>query len=543
MLGPLPDVRVTLAWTSTPAPPGVTVVREFPRGGQFGGIDPTPEPAPPPEQTPPDRPDISPDATQGSPFDIDQMFGAYEDGRVFEYRDFESRDVKEMLRRDGKARTIEHVLTLPLMQAGWSIKPGKGDKGQADFVEEALTRPANAGGMSTPMDLVIGQAVSAALYKKAFFEKSFTIRQGKVVYDSIDHRPVTTCEVARDPKSGAFRGFRQYPYRPAGLLPVDIAHEEVDWVDIAPHRAWVHIHGQHRDPLVGVSEMDIPLWCYKTKQKIRFLWYTFLEAQALPKAFVSHSDVSQARATARDVARLKNSGVLAKSKDVTVEPYESNGRGASEFQAALRWLDGEMAQSVLAGFTGLTEQSTGSYALSKDQSDFFLMSRQAAAKELAAGVSAWVIPDLVRYNYGADAPMPSFEFGALSDVDVSTALTLLSTLTGQQGSPLPAEFIMALAEKAADYLDLDQSKVRDALEHAAERAEERAKAGDIQAEAGAKSAEAAAEHALMEGAGQQADKVAEKKRKEARSRGTGSSGTRASGVSGPGSASAKPKRS
>jgi len=450
----------------------------------------------------------------GSAFDEGQLFGAFEDGDVFESRDFTPRDVQEMLRKDGKARTIEQVLTLPVMSAGWTIEASKGDTGEADFVRDALTRPANAGGMSTPMTLVISQAAAAALYRKAFFERTFALRGGKVVYSKIAHRPVTTCEVRRDPTTAGFRGFRQFPYRPGGMLATDADNQDVDWVDIPPGRAWVHIHGQHRDPLVGISELDVPLWCHTLKQKIRYLWYSFLEGQALPKAMVSHTDIGTAREYARTVNRLKNSSVMAKPSQVSVEAYESSGKGASEFQAALRWLDGEMAQSVLAGFTGLTEQATGSYALSKDQSDFFLMSRKAAADELAAGITSWVIADLVRFNYGADAAMPHFEFGPLSDVSVDSALTTLTTLAGQQSSSLPAEFVLALAEKAAGYLELDSDKVRDALERAAQRAEERAKAGDVQAAAGAKSAEAAADAAMLNGVGQLADKVAQKKQGE-----------------------------
>lgn len=483
----------------------------------------------------------------GSAFDEGQMFGAYEDGAVFELRDFTPLDVQQMLRRDGKARTIEQVLTLPIMQATWTIEGAKGDKGEADFVRSALTDPANGGGMSTPMDLVIAQAAAAALYRKAFFEKVFKLRRGKVVYDKVAHRPVTTCEVQRNPRTAAFEGFRQYPYRPAGLLVEDIAADDVDWVSIPARRAWVHIHGQHRDPLVGISEMDVPLWCHELKQKLRFLWYAFLETQALPKGIVSHSDVAEARTYAKALNRLKNSSVMAKPSSVTIEPYESEGKGAAEFQSAIRWLDGEMAQSVLAGFTGLTEQATGSYALSKDQSDFFLMSRKAAAKELAAGINAWLVADLVKFNFGADAAYPRFEFGPLSDVSVDTALTTLTTLSGQTSSSLPAEFILSLAEKAAGYLDLDSDKVRAALERAAERAEERAKAGDVQAVATAQSAEAAAQHAMMDGVGKLADKVAEKKRTEAKQKGAsgGSANGRAragaAGVTGTRPAAARPQ--
>ena len=68
------------------------------------------------------------------------FFGWNEDGTVFDYGDFVARDIKEMIKRDYKARQIESVLALPIMSAEREIKPTKGDKGEAEFLTNYWTQ-------------------------------------------------------------------------------------------------------------------------------------------------------------------------------------------------------------------------------------------------------------------------------------------------------------------------------------------------------------------------------------------------------------------
>src|SRR3954466_8005865 len=103
--------------------------------------------------------------------DIDRVFGPYDNGKVFTpVWDLFERNIDRMLDLDGKARALEQVLTLPLTWAPYSVKPAEGDRGEAEFVKEWLFRPAEQGGMSTPLELVVAQMSSAVLYRRAFFE-------------------------------------------------------------------------------------------------------------------------------------------------------------------------------------------------------------------------------------------------------------------------------------------------------------------------------------------------------------------------------------
>lgn len=417
------------------------------------------------------------DREDGSAFDQDTaMFGAYDSGGIFNYdqTSFIS-DMRAMLvgdSPDSKAQTLESVLTLPIRSAPSYINQGRAKDEVYEVINRIITQPANNGGMTTPMNLVIAQMCNAFVYKKSFFEKVWTrdVHRGKgVTYKKVAWRPPGTCAIERDPDTGAFRGFRQMPIR------MDNSDEK----KFDPMRAFVYIHGTHRDPMEGVSDLHVTHWCYLTKQKIRFLWYQFLEGQALPKTVVKNDDPTNAQNAAKKLIGLRQGGVVGISSDNQVDTLESSGRGAAEFKAALQWLDSEASSSVLAGFTDLGAMAaggTGSFALSKDQTDFYLMSREAEKREMQDYINQYLVADLVRWNFGPSEIAPTFEFGPIDEKDASSAIALLQATaqTPVNQSVLPQEFFDQLTQKVAGFLELDVTVVREGIERARKEAEDMA---------------------------------------------------------------------
>lgn len=414
---------------------------------------------------------------QGSAFDWDSFFfTGFQDGGVFRYDSMDfAREMKEMLTGDApdpKAQTLESCLTLPIRRAVIGLQQGRSSDHVYERINDCLFGTANQGGMSTPMNLIIAQMTNAFVYKKAFFEKVWAVdnKHGGVKYDKIAWRPPGTCAVERDGNTGAFQGFRQMPIR------IDNTDEK----KFPPKRAFVYIHGTHRNPIDGVSDLLVTQWCYKTKQKIRFLWYQYLEGQSLPKTVVKNQDETAAIEAAKKVVGLRNGGIVGLGADNEVDVLESNGRGASEFKAAMQWLDSEASASVLAGFTDLGAAAAagiGSFALSKDQTDFFSMSREAEKREMQDYVNQYLVSDLMFWNFGPDEVAPTFEFGPIDQEDAQSAIALLQATaqTPANQSVLPQEFFDELALRVAGFLELDVNRVRDGLTRAREDAERAAK--------------------------------------------------------------------
>lgn len=375
------------------------------------------------------------------------------------------KQLQAMLNRDGKAEALEAVLTLPLRWAPTSIEPHKDDTGEAEFVEQALTTPPWDGGMSTPLEQIVAQMASAVVFRRAFFEKVWRVietDQGpRWSYDKLAPRPAESCRLMQDQATGNFRGFRQ-------RAPMDHPNADQDgFIRFGPEKAFVYVHDWAKHPLCGRSALETAYRAYEAKQKVRYLWFIFLDrvSGGWGLAKDSSSDPQQAEGLARKVAGLRSGGVIGLNGEQDVTLLEPNGEGAV-FKSCLDWLSSEMSQSVLAGFLDLTTSATGtgSYALSDDSSDFFLRGRYSDLSEMASALTNYVIADLVRWNFPA-GKTPTFKFGRLAQESTDQTISLLQAILSQaQPSPqLPVGFTDLLIEKTAAILDLDTGKVRDLL--------------------------------------------------------------------------------
>jgi hypothetical protein len=380
---------------------------------------------------------------------VDPITGAWYDLTA----EMAARDIDDFLRRDGRGRSVEQVLTLPLRAAPLTIKPGHGDTGEYELASESLDR------MRTPLPLIVGHGAESLVYRATFLETVFTVDRGLVEYDSLAWRPPDACTLLRDPKTGRILGFRQNV--PGETLPVKIP----------VNKAVIFLHGAHRDPVRGVSEMQVPYRCFLDKQKVRALWFIFLEGAALPRT-IAHTNSGDEEKVVASLVKLKNSGVAAVPNGTTVDTLDISGKGADQFKAAIAFLDSEMAQSILAGFLDLTSAAasgTGSYALSKDSRDLFTQAQDANAREIAGTIRSQVVGPLVRLNRGPDAVVPDVQLGPISGPTVEQMLTTLEALASPDTAP-PAEFVDELTIRVAGMFDLNVDKVTAAIRARSEAA-------------------------------------------------------------------------
>lgn len=406
---------------------------------------------------PPSPPDTKPpEGELGTTLSYsDSLFADYLDPTSGSIAWWEARDYRDMLRTEGQARKVEQVLTLPLLSAPRKFTPAKGDKGECEWVTDTLTRPANNGGMSTPFGQVIAQMTTAVTYRVASFEKVWVTRDDDFVYDKLAFRPAVNTRVMRDRKTGGYRGIRQDP--PFG---------ETDPINIDARRAFTYTHGVHRSPILGSSDMEIPLVCWRAKQKLRFLWFLFLELHAQPKVTTELTgdgggDHKTTKDAAKLISRMRGGGAIALPPGVTANVLETSGRADALFKAALDYLDSEMTGQVLAQFADLASAANngvGSFAMSRDQSDFYMQSRRYVADEMSEQVTNFVVADLIKWKYGPSGACPRFELGPLVAPDLET-LTALLAQAAPQGQGLPGEFVAFLVEQTSMALGMSVDKV------------------------------------------------------------------------------------
>lgn len=252
------------------------------------------------------------------------------------------------------------------------------------------------------------------------------------------------------------------------------------YVDIPKVRSFIHTHGKHREPLTGVSEVEVTYWCYQTSMKLMFLWMSFLEGMALQRLVVYGNDQPEATQRADDISQLRGSGVVGLVHPIdgqkAFEAIPSAGNAGEFFEQALAFLQSWSISSVLAGFLGLASASTGgrgAYSLSQDQSDFYLKSRQGVAKEIADSISHDVIRPLILLNFGSGASFPQAKFGPLQDEQVQMLLTMFSTMSAAPVLHIPLAVFDLITERMASILQLDVDQVHEALvSTASQRAEQ-----------------------------------------------------------------------
>lgn len=384
-------------------------------------------------------------------------------------------DLENMLLRDNQARGLETVLTLPIRATTFRIEEAEGDSGEAEFARGVLLKPARMGGMRTPISRVVAQMCAAFARRASFFEKAWEIRpqDGALVYDKLAFRRASTCEVVVDAKTRSYAGFAQEGFTggPQGQrLLFGRKH-------FPPIKALVYVHGaSSTDPMEGESAFEAAYRAYVNKQKLEMLRFLYLQKFGIPP-LEAHTDSSNPD---EQKEMLKKANKLRSGSAVVTGPGESfntvtaaqtvggSTGGTADFRETIRYLDSQMATSMLAGFLQLpTGNQTASYALSRDQSDLFLLSCEARQREIEEALTDDALADLIYHNFGRNAAYPRFKMTALSLEHEAKALELYkATLSTGSAPPLPVFLANLIRDKGLAAVDINQDAIRDAEEAA-----------------------------------------------------------------------------
>jgi hypothetical protein len=394
------------------------------------------------------------------------------EGLVYELRTPNVQQLKEMLDRDGRAKSLEQCLVMPIAGATWKLEGD--DQDIVDWVDNALRTATIDGGMETPMSDVIAQKAEALVFRTSFHEKVIkTSSEGKYVYSKIAWRPSETCQLLRDKRSGKLHGFAQWAPDPDDPQALYASKQ----IPIRTPYADVFIHGMRRDPVRGISDLTVTYHNYRNKEKLKYLWFTYLEVLSLPRQIALGSTPEEAKKTAEAIAGLKNAGVAGIPRSWVGSPdniktLEVGGGGANEFMDAISYLDSDSALSLLAGFSELPARAMGSgsshgplgsYALAESSQNFFIDMLDSYTAELDAQITNNLIADLVRWNFGTKALVPKFRLD-LEEQAIQAAMNMMDLLlTSPVPTNVPFEFVKELVLVVAKQLGMDVDTIAKAI--------------------------------------------------------------------------------
>ena len=93
----------------------------------------------------------------------------------------------------------------------------------------------------------------------------------------------------------------------------------------------------------------------------------------------------------------------------------TNTYDPSKVETSIENEDKRMIKAFMANFLELGMSGTGAYALSNDLSDFFLTGLEHLAEEIADPINKYLIPELIKMNFGPREKYPSIRFTGISD--------------------------------------------------------------------------------------------------------------------------------
>ena len=358
-------------------------------------------------------------------------------------------DYVKMRQNDGTARALYSIMTMPVLALPWSLKADDEDtdETQADFAEDALRKPPHKGGMTTPMSLVIADMLRAILEGYRLFEVVWTVNaEGNIVFRKIAPRDNQTLSLRYDSRGG-FNGAKQYAY---------IGDSYTD-VIIPVERCFLFTYGKEMNPLYGESAFIAAYQHYDEKRKLYYLGRLAAQALSIPPKVgkapkgAKQDQMDSVAAALNNLVGVNSATVLPEGFDVLMGNM-ANGR--FDVMGLINHHNAEMARSVLAHFMMLgTGSSTGSWALSQDQSDMFIMSLKSLVSSIEEHINSYLLPKLIDYNF--ESPKyPKFQFAELTDGMIGVLKDAFLKIMDKAPEGIPDYVIEGIVERMADQLDI-----------------------------------------------------------------------------------------
>jgi phage gp29-like protein len=347
-----------------------------------------------------------------------------------------------MLFGNGTAQAMFRVLQLPIMSTEYSIVPGSGDKdGEvAKFCHDALKN------MDIPMRQVLFEVTGAFWAGFKMMEIVWHEKDGKIVPKKIAPRSQHTTKPIID-KHGNMVGVFQESFFMGNNTRVFIPIEKVFW----------YTHRQKDMNWYGESDLKAAYPHYENLRKLYIIDNKAHEINAIPirvakpnVAFVNEDVKREVFSKIRKIG-LDTAVLIPKEIDLTFE----GGNNQSTRRESIDHHTSQMAMSILAHFLQLGTNGQGTYNLSQDQSDMFLMLEKAEMTAIATAFMRQILWPMVKMNFGDDVTkFPKFEFSDMTDHVRKTVESIFLAIA-QQGTRLSDDFIESLSQRVVEELGLD----------------------------------------------------------------------------------------
>lgn len=358
----------------------------------------------------------------GSTISGSLIFGDYEQEMNVWNRERKIRDYREMM-KDPTIEGLFNIVTMPILASEYQIvveDENENAKIQADFVRKNLFESSFKGGIETPFDLFLDEAMLALADGFAVWEKIYRLnKDGKLELKKLALRDSLSVELKAE--KGEYVGVKQ-------------TLEDGGVVEIPAYKTFLFTHNKKFNRLYGRSILNSLYKNYDKKQKLEYLDSIALQNDAIKPKILTETQEHLGVGSGAMRKIIHAIGKFGKTNSAVSVPFgydiktlESDGRDPHQ---SIERQKSEMAFAFMANFMLLGAQgksSSGSYALSNTQAGIFQMSLQSILDKLEAHINQYIIADLIDLNF-AEPHYPQFKFAKLDKSKIESIFEIFKKM-------------------------------------------------------------------------------------------------------------------
>ena len=358
----------------------------------------------------------------GSTISGSLIFGDYEQEMNAWNRERKIRDYREMM-KDPTVEGLFNIVTMPILASEYQIvaeDENENAKEQADFVRKNLFESSFKGGIETPFDLFLDEAMLALTDGFAVWEKVYRLnKDGKMELKKLALRDSLSVEL--EAEKGEYVGVKQ-------------TLEDGGVVEIPAYKTFLFTHNKKFNRLYGRSILNSLYKNYDKKQKLEYLDSIALQNDAIKPKILTETQEHLGVGSGAMRKIIHAIGKFGKTNSAVSVPFgydiktlESDGRDPHQ---SIERQKSEMAFAFMANFMLLGAQgksSSGSYALSNTQAGIFQMSLQSILDKLEAHINQYIIADLIDLNF-AEPHYPQFKFAKLDKSKIESIFEIFKKM-------------------------------------------------------------------------------------------------------------------
>lgn len=373
------------------------------------------------------------------------------------------RQLVAMRRMDGQARALYRLLTLPIRSAltHATFVPAEGDKGEAEFITQAMNLPPESGGMTVTFHRFMSQMLMGlfdgfAAFEKSYWKPEFGPLKGKITLMKLGYRPPETVTFVTD-KKGGFRGIRQRAYNGGTTTDVFIDRDYVFYFAAQ----------EEERKYYGISFFQSAFYHYDKKVKLYFNAHLAAQRAAVGTRVGTHptnAPAGQRKNFAQALSSLSLAQWMMQPDGYKVEILKEGG--GFDFLAQINHHNSQMSKSLLAAFF---DESQGTSAaegplvnFAKPGDEMFTMMLRAVMDDIANQINHYIIPQLIDFNFDG-GKYPKFSWGTLTEEQKAAISATFNVLMTSKSDNITPEFVRAVEEtQAKEYgLEIDYEAIEE----------------------------------------------------------------------------------